>query len=357
MELTKPLKGMGILLFLLVFIFTSAEVMANKVKKLELSSPQGFDKAPVIKVYSTDGEKWGAIDTNHITKVTANLYARCKWEGKGNKAYKGKFYVTGFTLDGSVDPANFLIPHRKTVSGNYAYHGNDENFNPVKECNNELQKRVAQNGDLKLDEKYRKYPFLEKGFTVKKVSAIRANYHLTCKPTGAGFTDFKDRTTFLNAKIQCLGTPLAKDKIPKPKPKMAKVMLLPDLVNKVSFKPSIANYVGKCPASIDFHGKITATRPGEVKYQYVAKGGGKSPVFTMKFDKAGTKATGKWHETVSKPDKTKSFISKGPKTNAPDVSDWWRLKIVSPKLKKPQASTAKYTVTCQDKPSRAILKR
>jgi hypothetical protein len=127
-------------------------------------------------------------------------------------------------------------------------------------------------------------------------------------------------------------------------------------VSKVSYAASPAKYVGNCPAGINFKGNITASRPGEVKYQYVANDGGKSPVFTLKFDKAGTKATGKWHETVSKPDTKSKLAMKGPKTNTPDVSGWWKLKIVEPESK--LNSTAKYSVYCKDTPKRqSVIKR
>lgn len=340
---------------ILALMWLSPAVSANKIKNFELRAPDGFAAAPQIKVYSTDGEKWNAIDKTYLTTVTAGLYARCKYEGKGNKAYKGSFDVSGFALNGKLNPSNHLIPHSKTVSGKYVHTGQTDSFDPTKVCNEELNKKVAQNPDLKLDEKYRKYPFLEKGFKVNSTAKIRGRYHLTCKPTGAGFTDFAHRTVYLNTVIDCQGSPLAKGKIPKEPVKMAKV-ILPDMVSKVSYAASPAKYIGNCPAGINFKGNITASRPGTVKYQYVANDGGKSPVFTLKFDKAGTKATGKWHETVSKPDTKNQLAMKGPKTNTPDVSGWWRLNIVEPESK--LNSTAKYSVYCKDTPKRqSVIKR
>lgn len=337
----------------LVFGAFSTSVLANSVKTLKVNAPDGFKNAPVLKVYSLDGEKWSEVDKTHISSASAQLYARCKYEGKGNKAYKGIFSLGGFQRVGDTEPANFLIPHKKTTSANFQFVGN-ANINPVKICNDELKKKVAQKPDLNLDEKYRKYPFLIKGFKVNYPAALESTYHLTCYPTGIGALDYKYKKVKLNAVIDCQASPLAKEKLPKPKLKIAK-LVLPPMVSNVSFEPSINNYVGKCPTGISFSGKITASRPGQVKYRYVAKDGGKSPVFTLKFDKAGTKATGNWHETVSKPDKKNSFALEGLNTKAPDVSDWWQLTIVSPQSDK--RSTAKYTVTCQDKPSRVLNRK
>jgi len=320
-------------------------VYANKVTKLTLSTQEGFVDAPVIKVYSSDGERWDKIDMTHVTSITAQLRAECKYEGKGNKAYNGKFFVSGFEVVGDVEPANFLIPHSKTVSGNFKF-TDGSMFDPVKACNDELSKKIATQPDLKLDKKYRKYPFLSQGLKLNYPAVIDASYNLLCRPTGIGRSQLKTARAKLNTKLECQGSLLAGEKIPK-KPIEVKVATLVPLVSNVSFKPEPAKHVGTCPTGVKFKGNITATRAGQVKYQYVANDGGESPVFTMDFAKAGTQATGNWNETVSKRDKSKSFLSTNGKAG-PDVSGWWKLKIISPQS--PHNATAKYSVFCQDKP-------
>lgn len=339
------------LLLILICSAMQITLYANKVEKLELSS-YGFDAAPVIKVYSLDGERWSSPDNNFVTLIKANLRAKCKFEGKGNKAYKGKFLVEGFESTGEILPANHLIPHSNQTRGVFKFTGGSD-FDPVKICNDELTKKVALNPDVSLDKKFRKYPFLSKGFNVQYPAGVEALYMLTCNPTGLGFGDYKSKKAKLNTVVDCQGSALAAEKIPK-KPVEIKMAKFVPLVSKVSFKPDPATHVGKCPAGVSFKGEITTSRAGEVKYQYVAKDGGKSPVFTMKFNKAGTKATGNWHETVSKPDTKKSFKRAGSNSSGPDVSGWWKLTIVSPQSNMSQ--TANYKVYCQDQPAQIKLK-
>jgi hypothetical protein len=58
---------------------------------------------------------------------------------------------------------------------------------------------------------------LSKGFTVNYPAACKVNFGLTCKPTGLGFSDYKSKSVMVNARIQCAGFDLAKEKTPKPK--------------------------------------------------------------------------------------------------------------------------------------------
>ena len=89
-------------IFLLLFASSS---QANKVKKMDIDAPDGYSKAPLIKVYSTDGEKWDRIDKTASTMIEVKLNAECKYEGKGNKAYRGSMTVPGYTAQGDPAPA------------------------------------------------------------------------------------------------------------------------------------------------------------------------------------------------------------------------------------------------------------
>ncbi|MFT5789336.1 MAG: hypothetical protein ACI8SJ_001452 [Shewanella sp.] len=63
-----------------------------------MSAPHSFSKAPIITVYSTSGKKWDRIDKTKISNFSINLNAECKFEGKDNKADKGKMSLSGFLL-------------------------------------------------------------------------------------------------------------------------------------------------------------------------------------------------------------------------------------------------------------------
>ena len=331
----------GLILICILFCVCTSTSYANSIKKFNLSAPEGFENAPIVKVSSLDGEKWSLVDKSQITDISVNLKAKCKYQGKGNKAYKGQLYATGFQAIGDTEPRNFLIPHSSAASGKFQYVG-EEKINLAKICNDELKNKVANVPGQTLEPKYRKFAFLSKGFKVNYPNAIETKYTFYCKATGIGKSRLKSKYEKVNAIIDCQPSALAKEKIPK-KPIEVKTMQLVKLVSKVSFmaKPKLIS--GQCKAGVDFDGAITSSRTGEVKYQYVSKDGSKSPVFTLNFKKAGTLETSNWHDTVSKPDTTNSFALAG-SSKTPDISGWWRLDIISPQSNK--SATAKYAVTC-----------
>jgi len=316
---------------------------ANKVKKLSISNPSGYNNAPEIEVYSTSGEKWTDVDKTDTSRFTVNLNAECQYEGRGNKAYRGAMSVPGFVSVGNSEPANFLIPHSSTASEVFRWNdGNGQELDPVKACNDELQKKLANNPNKT------KYHFLADGFSVNYPAAFRVNYTLTCKPTGAGFTDTSTKNAMVNAKLKCTGSPQAAAKLPsdKPKParaKPARVATIEPLVGSVSFEADPEVHVGNCPAPVAFKGTIAATRAGTVRYQYVKHDGTKSPELTLKFDKAGSKKTRNWNTTVAKPD-AGTTLSAGGNTDADDIQGWYRLDILSPEPA--QQFVAHYRVVC-----------
>ena len=348
---------------ILALLWLTPAVSANKVLLFYISPPEGYSEAPVIKVYSDNGEKWTNVDKNFVTRATLNMKVKCKFDGNLNEAYRGFFNVNGMEPVGRKVPIDKLLRPSDKVWRDFKYAGSRD-INPVKICNNALQKKLTEqpnvpidpNIDYSVDKKYRKYQHLRNGFKVHVPSVLKANFKLVCKPTWKGNADQKEKQVLINTIVDCQGTELAKDKIPKPRQPTAKVLRLTNLVSDVAYQATPENFVGICPRGIKFKGHITATRAGQAKYQYVAKDGRKSPVFSLNFDEAGTKATGNWSETVTKPEKSEVFTKKGFNTSNSVVIGWWQLTIVSPEMKKPLAATAKYTVTCQDKPAQSKIK-
>ena len=273
--------------------------------------------------------------------MRSDLNAECKWEGKGNKAYRGEIYAPGLVLVGQKEPANFLIPHADEASGVFRWDGGEgQQFDPVKACNDELDKRVAG------DPKKTRYHFLAEGFRVNYPAALQVGYRLTCKPTGAGFTDTDSKTVLVNTMVKCGASAQAEAKIPadKPKPKRAEVKPARQqpLLKAASFEAEPEVHTGDCPAPIRFNGTLTANRAGTVTYQYVKHDGTKSPEFKLTFDGPGTKPTRAWQTTVSKPAPGKTLSAGG--GNADDIQGWYRLDVLSPPPK--GQLVAHYRVMC-----------
>ncbi len=338
-------------LVLIGIIAAPSNASANTIKKLNISPLDGYNDAPVVTVYSTNGEKWNAIDTSKAVKFKVKLNAECRFEGKGNKAYEGDLIVEGFDIIGDTDPADFLIPHSKTAEATFRYvDGAGQPISPKSVCATELTKRLSENKDLT------KYHILSKGFTVNYPGAFKVKYRMYCRATGIGKTDLGSDTTLVNARIKCAASDLATEKIPKPPPRQkAKPARLTALVKTVTLKADPSDYQGKCPVGIKFNGSITATRAGTVKYQYVSHDNKKSPELTLKFDKAGTKTTRLWSRTLSKPE-AGSKIAAAPGKSTWDHQGWYRIDILDPK---PTGSVkANYKVACKaDTPARATIKQ
>lgn len=328
-------------LLVLAAVAFSPAASANKIKQFSISNLQGFDRAPELEVYSTSGESWTTVDATDTSKVEIGLAARCQWEGKGNKAYRGELRVPGFALVGQKEPANFLIPHAGAASGVFRWDGGQgQDFDPVKACNAELDKRVAN------DPKKTKYHFLAQGFGVNYPAALRASYSLTCKPTGAGFTDTDTKSVMVNAKVKCAASPLAEERIPADKPKPKRAAVPParqtPLLAAATFEADPEVHTGDCPVAIRFNGTMTASRAGTVTYQYVKHDGTKSPEFKLAFDAAGTKPTGAWQATVAQPDAGTTLSAGGAASG--DIQGWYRLDVLSPAPK--GQIVARYRVMC-----------
>jgi len=340
----KPLSFLILALLLALPLLASA----NKIQQLDISPYDGFSNAPLIEVYSTDGEKWNAVDKSEAVRFKVKLKAECQFEGKGNKAYEGDLMVEGFDIIGDADPADFMIPHSNSAEATFRYvDGAGQPVDPIKVCNTELTKRLSENKDQT------KYHVLGKGFTVDYAGAFSVKYRMYCRATGLGKTDYGSDSTLVNARIRCAASDLAKDKIP---PSPARAKMVParqtSLVKSVQFEADPQSYQGKCPMGVKFNGSITANRAGTVNYQYTSHDGKKSPELTVKFNQAGTKSTRTWNRTLSQPDPGGRITgsSGGSKW---DHQGWYRLDILDPKSNK--SAKANYKVQCQaPTPSRAV---
>ncbi|MCW8880468.1 MAG: hypothetical protein OQK04_04715 [Kangiellaceae bacterium] len=338
-------------LSILLIAMSIPHAQANKTKKFSISSPDGFKKSPEIEVYSVNGEKYTDIDKTDQSKFLIKLNAECKYEGKGNKAYRGELKVPGYVPTSESKPANFLIPTSKEAYRIFRYeNGKGQPLNPVNVCNSELQKRLSQNSDKT------KYHIMAKGFSVKYPAALKVEYVLQCKATGLGKSTFDRKSTMVNARIKCHKSDLAKAKIPKPepKPKRQKVALkrAKPLVKNISFKANPPVQYGKCPTHVDFVGHIKSNRRGTVKYRYVKHDGTQSPLFELEFNKAETLKTRKWGVTASKPKVGTQLKAASTQTSPFEVQGSYSLIIESPVPKR--IKKASYKIDCDAKPNRKV---
>lgn len=312
---------------------------ANKITKLDIWAPEGYADAPTIRVYSTNGEKWNAVDDTVEARFKVRLNAKCRFEGRGNKAYEGDLQIPGFEIIGDTEPAHFLIPHADTAEGVFRYAGGEgQPIDPVKACNTELTKKLSENADLT------KYHVIGKGLNINYPGALTVKYRMYCHATGLGKSDLGSDNTLVNARIECAASDLATAKIPKPKPKPKPARLV-SLVKSVDFAADPARHQGKCPVGVKFKGSITANRAGTVRYRYVSHDERTSPTFTMKFDRAGSKATRAWSRSLSKPDTTGQLAMPGGAASKWDHQGWQRLEIIEPRSKK--SARAEYKVSCK----------
>ena len=339
MKPNHKLIQLAIVTFILIGLVGPA--MANKPKRFSVKSLSGYKDAPEILVYSTNGEKYTNVDKTKITNVEVGINIKCKYEGKGNKAYDGSLKLPGYQAVSSNQPADIYLPFNKTASRQFRFDsGKGQPLSPVKVCNDELNKRLSRNA------KKSKYEILAKGFTVNYPAALKVEYTLKCNATGLGRSSFDTKRPMINAKYRCQASDIAKNKIPKPKPKLKTAKLVP-LVSKVTFKANPAVKVGECPTKINFHGTITASRKGKVSYRYIKHTGKKSPLYTLNFNKPGTKKTARWGLTASKPKVNQQLKSAGGRSSPYEVQGHYRLVIESPKSK--IEAKADYKIDCDKK--------
>ena len=327
--------------------------MANKVTKLDLKDMQGYADAPVVEVYSSDGEKWDTIDFNKTTHVRLGFDADCRYKGGSNySAYEGSMLLRNFQIVGNMYPeaSGETIAKANHVSADVrlsqGFKKSIIDFDPVGACNAELAHRLA------LPDAKSKYELLAEGFIVNVPNADQALYTLTCKRiTPAGFDGMAFNPASVNARVACKPSAKAKAKLeppPPPKPKAVKVVAA---VQGVDFRILNPAYEGTCPAAIKIDAKITLNYPAEVKYRYVGDKGYKSPVFTLKKKaKGGTWNLAPWVRHV-KPAPPAGILALPGGKHKYDYQGWMRVELLSPQARTYPA--AQFTVRCH-KPSPVV---
>ncbi len=325
---------MGLLLtFVSAAAFAGEDVTLAEAQYESWTTPKIGDPlpvgGPVIHVFSESGDRFDFVGhTNQPVRFWGRLSGAC---GRVNKISYLQLKVAGTTASvshpggrgawfsryGSVD-----VPH-----------DNLQFFDAVGACNDKLKTLAAETGRSRSE-------LVAGGFGIHFPDWIEGRGILMC--TGRNNSD--SDTKKLDVWVECVGNPESAEP-EKPIMKTVPAKLSP-FITGLSYKVDRPNWVGKCPVGLTFTGSITTSRAGTVKYRTVGDDGSTSPTFTLAFASAGTKAIGKWGETLSKP-KASGTLSAAPDSKGPDFSGWRRLEILEPAGYAPSA-LADYSVVCQE---------
>ncbi len=325
------LGGLGALL-------GASPAMANKVTELDIA-PGNNPIFPTLEVYSLNGERWDKVNSNKTAQLRLNNFnAKCRWPGTTNRLYDSNFQVDGFSVI-TYHPSDTFIPVSNDLTATLRWTGSGSNLNPVRACNDELARRLANAPDKN------RYELLAQGFTITVPAAVTARYQLICeKMVDIGRTDKETENIPLSVHVNCQGSKKAEQKIPPP-PKQAKLIPLPT-VKQAKVFVNHAFYRGQCPVMLRYKGHIASTGKGKFKYQFVHSDGTKTQLQTLAFPGAGKLATKPQIRSIyaRKPSKN---LAIGPQQGVRyDFDGWIRLKVIDPQGKVHWSPKQKVRVDC-----------
>jgi hypothetical protein len=335
MSYSKLLWGLVGVLVLIAPMAVSAgeDVTLTEVVYENWSRPKAGDPlpvgGPVIRVYSEGGDRFDFVGhTNLPVRFWGQLSGSC------GRAYKISY------LQFKVAQTTASVSHPGGRGAWFSRYGsadvphNDlQGFDAVRACNDKLKTLAAETGRSRGE-------LVADGFGIHFPDWIEGRGILMC--TGRNNSD--SDTKKLDLWVECVGNPKSSQPEP-PTMKMVPAKLSPFIAG-LTYEVDRPSWVGKCPVGVTFTGSITTSRAGTVKYRTVGHDGSTSPTYTLSFGSAGTKAIGKWSETLSKP-KPSDTLAAAPGSQGPDFSGWRRLEIVEPSGFAP-SPPADYSVTCRE---------
>jgi hypothetical protein len=330
-NLVKPLIG---LLVVMAPLTTSAggDVNLREVEYQEWSQTKLGDSlpvgGPVIRVFSEGSDRFEFVGhTNRPIRFLGELSGSCR------RPYKISY------LQFKVIETTSSVSHPGGRGKWFSRTGVAEvppqqlqAFDAVRACNDKLKTLAAETGRPRKD-------LVREGFGIRYPDRIEGRAILMC--TGRNNSD--SDTEKLDLWVECVGNLEAAPDLPTLEVIPAK---LSPLIADLSYGVDRPSYVGQCPVGLKFTGSITTSRRGTVKYRSVAHDGSASPVYTLTFNAAGTKAVTTWGDTLSKP-KPSGTLAAAPGGDGPDYQGWRRLEIVEPAGFAPSAPAA-YSVTCKE---------
>jgi len=244
----------------------SIEMKPAKITK-HLSGDGYAINQPTIRVLSTGGKKYDALDTN--------------WDMKFSIITKEAHTINWMVIDhdvsftGQGDSVNFDPPDK---DGNYKtkYIPPKFSMSPIELCNNEVKIR-GKNSMLD-------------GFVKKIPDAYTVKYKAKFKRTVMQTTHSKSDSVNVPAWVVCEKTKQAKKDPGK------QVVFL----KSVDLKTSTKSYRGKCPVTIIHMATFKVNSGGDISYALIGEDGSKGPSGKLKFAKAGSK-TVSWKRSIDIP--------------------------------------------------------
>lgn len=375
MHTTKPfrpvrsiVKGAGMVTLLAML---TSPVYANDVKKLEVWGESGFNYAPIITVYSTDGVHYNRVDATKVIRASVKAVMQCKFGSlKPDKVYEAKLQIggDGFVSIGKQDPADGYTLHAigkngGNVSRQITFQGNSKDAGKwAGACNAEVDKWLSEHPG-----KTRSH-IMATGFTVDRPAALNGYLTFYCHPlVKGGFEGMDYKSTPINARVACKASAIAKQKLAEwkkeqeeaKKPPLKKVAFVKPVARKVKLVAYPKEHFGACPVKIRFRGGISPRKLGSVKYRFVNNKGVASGWYSMVFKNMnliamrGAKSTIEWNTVVTRPD-TKNSLSIDSKTKPFEKYGHYTLEVKDTKTGIIQKSRADYHVICK-KPKKAII--
>lgn len=302
---------------------------------------------PVFKVLSESATKYdfvGEKNRNLDFIVSGTAYCssprrrgRVSVEVGGVSASKSK---TGKVGRGVVvgDQFRLSVPH-SALSG----------FDAVKACNDGLRTLAAERGESRES-------LIRRGFSLRYEDVFVAKAIASCSG-GLARGHFESDTTRIDAWVDCRPNSKAKEPNPDRAPKRAVIgaAAIAPLVTDAELRTDQVSRAMVCPGRLTFNGRITASRPGTVRYRIVGDKKFRTPVYTLNFERAGAKPVRAQVVNVNPPERPPASQTLAADDAPPPprtVRGWRRLEIVEPKGLRP-SERASYSVICLDEPSEA----
>lgn len=287
------MKNSIVLLFAGLFLLAASQPclaaatgVSIKMKPAKMSTHLSGDNyannQPTIRVLSTGGKKYDALDTNKEMKFSVIT--------KEAHTINWQVVDQDVKFTGQGDSVNFDPPDK---NGNYKtkYVPPKFSMSPIELCNNEVKIR-GKNSMLD-------------GFVKKIPDAYTVKFKAKFKRTVLQSTHSKSDSVNVPAWVICEKTKKAKKDEPK------QMVFL----KSVDLKTSTKSYNGTCPATIIHMATFKVNRRGDIKYALLGEDGSKGPSGKLKFAKAGSK-TVSWKRTIDIP-KPKPGTLAGGEVGAP----------------------------------------
>lgn len=313
---------------------------------------------PVFKVYSEHPDRFDFVGNTHETLTfVATLSGFCSGRRRAEDAVvtiagvkQSKYVGAG---PGTLISERFVIEVPQSRL---------QGFDPVQACNDALRAR-ATGSTLSREQ------WVQSGLSLRVEDVVEAKAVLECQHRALAGQLATD-SEMMDVWVHCVGAgggkPAPKQPGPKPPgpPGRAVVGLATPpkspvppggpWLHSLRWRADNPRHVGRCPAELSFHGSITTTRAGMIRYRIRAEDGSLSEEQRFMANGPGVHELPTWTERIDVPSSVSRVTSDSATQEAPAHRGWRRLEITYPPgLVAPV--DAHFEITCRDEaPSLAL---